>query len=87
MLYEVITVRTVRHGDPYGVTLALGVVAAGLLIRLFILFHDCTHGSLLPSPRWNRNVGYLCGILAFTAFHDWRRSHAGHHITAGDLVV
>jgi omega-6 fatty acid desaturase (delta-12 desaturase) len=61
------------------------VVAAALLIRIFILFHDCTHGSLLPSPRWNRNLGYLCGILTFTAFHDWRRSHAGHHITAGDL--
>jgi acyl-lipid omega-6 desaturase (Delta-12 desaturase) len=78
-------VLTVRHGYPFWITLALGVVAAGLLIRLFILFHDCTHGALLPSPRWNRNVGYLCGILAFTAFHDWRRSHAGHHITAGDL--
>lgn len=85
LLLLALMVRTVRHGYPYGVTLALGVVAAGLLIRLFILFHDCTHGSLLPSPRWNRNVGYLCGILAFTAFHDWRRSHAGHHITAGDL--
>lgn len=78
-------VQTVRHGYSYGITLALAVVAAALLIRIFILFHDCTHGSLLPSPRWNRNVGYLCGILAFTAFHDWRRSHAGHHITAGDL--
>ncbi len=78
-------VLTVRRGYPFWITLALDVVAAGLLIRLFILFHDCTHGALLPSPRWNRNVGYLCGILAFTAFHDWRRSHAGHHITAGDL--
>ncbi|HEY5975809.1 MAG TPA: fatty acid desaturase, partial [Geobacteraceae bacterium] len=78
-------IQTVRHGYPYGLTLSLGVVAAALLARIFILFHDCTHGSFLPSPRWNRNVGYLCGILAFTAFHDWRRSHAGHHITAGDL--
>jgi omega-6 fatty acid desaturase (delta-12 desaturase) len=78
-------VLTVRHDYPYWTTLTIGLVAAGLLTRLFILFHDCTHGSLFPSPRWNRNVGYLCGILAFTAFHDWRRSHAGHHITAGDL--
>lgn len=77
--------QTVRHGYPYGVTLALAVIAAALLTRIFIFFHDCTHGSLLPSPRWNRNIGYLCGILVFTAFHDWRRSHAGHHITAGDL--
>lgn len=78
-------VRTVRHGDPYGVTLTLGAVAAALYARLFIFFHDCTHGSFLPSPRWNRNVGYFLGFLTFTAFHDWRRSHAGHHITAGDL--
>jgi omega-6 fatty acid desaturase (delta-12 desaturase) len=76
---------TIREGYPYGITLGLGVVAAALLTRIFIFFHDCTHGSFLHSPRWNRNVGYVCGILAFTAFHDWRRSHAGHHITAGDL--
>jgi omega-6 fatty acid desaturase (delta-12 desaturase) len=76
---------TVRTGYPYWVTLALAPTAAALFARIFILFHDCTHGSLLSSPRWNRNVGYLCGIITFTAFHDWRRSHAGHHITAGDL--
>jgi omega-6 fatty acid desaturase (delta-12 desaturase) len=85
LLLLALMARTVREGYPYGITLALGAAAAALLIRLFILFHDCTHGSFLPSPRWNRNVGYLCGILAFTAYHDWRRSHAGHHITAGDL--
>jgi len=78
-------IQTVRHGHSYAVTLALGVAAAALYSRIFIIFHDCTHGSFLPSPRWNRNVGYLCGILTFTAFHDWRRSHARHHITAGDL--
>lgn len=78
-------ILTVRRGYPYPVTLCLGIVAAALFSRIFILFHDCTHGSFLPSPRWNRNMGYLCGILTFTAFHDWRRSHAGHHITVGDL--
>lgn len=78
-------IMTVRHGHHYGITLLLGVGAAALFSRIFIFFHDCTHGSFLPSPRWNRNVGYLCGILTFTAFHDWRRSHSGHHITVGDL--
>lgn len=78
-------VHTVRQAYPYAMTLVLGVVAAALFSRIFIFFHDCTHGSFLPSPRWNRNVGYLCGILTFTAFHDWRRSHSGHHITVGDL--
>jgi omega-6 fatty acid desaturase (delta-12 desaturase) len=76
---------TVQRGYSYWLTLALGVPAAALYVRIFILFHDCTHGSFVSSPRWNRNIGYLCGIITFTAFHDWRRSHAGHHITAGDL--
>lgn len=78
-------VHTVQRGYSYGITLALATAAGALLTRIFILFHDCTHGSLVSSPRWNRNIGFLCGILTFTSFHDWRRSHAGHHITAGDL--
>jgi len=78
-------VLTRQKGYPYGVTLALAAIAGALLTRIFILFHDCTHGSLVSSPRWNRNIGCLCGLLTFTAYHDWRRSHAGHHITAGDL--
>lgn len=76
---------TVLEGYPYWITLGLAVPAAALFSRIFIFFHDCTHGSFCSSPRWNRNIGYLCGILTFTAFHDWRRFHAGHHITAGDL--
>jgi len=84
-LVMALMVQTVLNGYPYGITLALAVPASALFARIFIFFHDCTHGSFLPSPRLNRNVGYLCGILTFTAFHDWRRSHAGHHITVGDL--
>jgi omega-6 fatty acid desaturase (delta-12 desaturase) len=81
----VLMVYTVRHDYPYPVTLALAVVAAALFVRLFIFFHDCTHGSFLPSPRWNRIVGYFCGLLTFTAFDDWRRRHAAHHVAVGDL--
>jgi acyl-lipid omega-6 desaturase (Delta-12 desaturase) len=80
-----VMIQSILRGYPYWIALALSVLAAALFARIFIFFHDCTHGSFLPSPRWNRNVGYLCGILTFTPFHDWRRSHAGHHITAGDL--
>lgn len=85
LLLLALMVLSVRQGYPYGITLSLGVLATALFVRIFIFFHDCTHGSFLTSPRWNRNVGYLCGILTFTPFHDWRRSHAGHHISAGDL--
>jgi len=85
LLLLTLMIFTVHAGYPYGLTLALAVPAAGFFIRIFIIFHDCTHGAFLPSPRWNRNVGYLCGVLTFTAFGDWRRTHAGHHIRAGDL--
>ncbi|MDD2583101.1 MAG: fatty acid desaturase [Desulfuromonadaceae bacterium] len=85
LLLMILMVQTIRNSYPYGITLALAVIAAALFARIFIFFHDCTHGSFVASPRWNRNIGYCCGILTFTAFHDWRRSHAGHHITVGDL--
>ncbi len=85
MLLLAIMSYTVQAEYPYWLTLLLAGAAAGLFARIFIFFHDCTHGSFLATPRWNRNLGYLCGIITFTPFHDWRRSHAGHHITAGDL--
>ena len=78
-------VFTVKDGYSYGITLSLAVLAAAVFVRIFIFFHDCTHGSFVHSPRWNRNLGYLCGILTFTPFNDWRRSHAAHHMTSGDL--
>ena len=75
----------VLQGYPYWVTLVLTVPAAALLMRIFIFFHDCCHGSFLASDRANRVVGTLCGFLTFTPFEDWRRAHATHHATAGDL--
>lgn len=65
--------------------LALSVPAAGLLVRAFIIFHDCCHGSFLPSPRANRIVGYLTGLLTLMPFDLWRRAHLQHHATVGDL--
>lgn len=85
LLLLALMVLSVTRGLPYGLTLLLAAAAAGLYIRIFIIFHDCTHGSYLATPRWNRNLGFLCGVFTFTPFHDWRRSHAGHHLSAGDL--
>jgi acyl-lipid omega-6 desaturase (Delta-12 desaturase) len=65
--------------------LVLAVPAAGFLLRIFIVFHDCTHGSFFPSRRANRWVGVVCGVIVFTPFHMWRHEHAVHHATAGDL--
>jgi omega-6 fatty acid desaturase (delta-12 desaturase) len=76
---------TVRQGYPYWVTLALAVVAGGILVRVFILFHDCCHGSFFASRRANTILGYVAGIVTFTPFEDWRYAHNVHHATAGDL--
>jgi omega-6 fatty acid desaturase (delta-12 desaturase) len=76
---------SVVRGWPYPVTIALALPASALAIRIFIFFHDCCHGSFFPSQRANRILGYITGILSFTPFDDWRRSHIAHHATAGDL--
>jgi acyl-lipid omega-6 desaturase (Delta-12 desaturase) len=64
---------------------ALAIVAGGFLVRTFIVFHDCTHGSLLPSKRANRYVGRFTGLLVLAPFGRWRHDHAVHHATSGDL--
>ena len=66
-------------------TLALAVPAAGFLLRTFIVFHDCAHGSFLPTKRGNLWLGRLTGLLVFQPFANWRHNHAVHHGTAGDL--
>ena len=78
-------IYTVQRGYPYWVTLALAVVAGGILVRVFILFHDCCHGSFFASRRANTILGYVSGILTFTPYEDWRYAHNIHHATAGDL--
>ncbi|MCL2770682.1 MAG: fatty acid desaturase, partial [Solirubrobacterales bacterium] len=65
--------------------LALAVPAAGLLVRTFIVFHDCSHGSFVASRRANRWLGTALGLLLYAPFLRWRHDHAVHHATAGDL--
>jgi omega-6 fatty acid desaturase (delta-12 desaturase) len=69
----------------YLLALALAVPAAGFLVRTFILFHDCSHGSLLPSRRANAWLGMALGLLLWSPFLRWRHDHAVHHATSGDL--
>ncbi|MBK8978752.1 MAG: fatty acid desaturase [Planctomycetes bacterium] len=65
--------------------LPLAVVAGLLLVRAFILFHDCSHGSFFRSRTANVLWGHALGLLAFTPFFHWRGEHAIHHGAAGDL--
>ncbi len=74
-----------RQEISYWLILPLILLAAGLLIRIFIFFHDCCHGSFFASRRANRILGHLTGALTFTPFADWQQVHAEHHATAGDL--
>ncbi len=70
---------------PYWVILLMSLVAAGFLVRLFIIFHDCGHGAFFKSPVLNRIVGILLGFLSFTPFHKWTYEHKIHHQTVGNL--
>jgi acyl-lipid omega-6 desaturase (Delta-12 desaturase) len=65
--------------------LLVAIPASGFLLRTFIVFHDCTHGSFMPSKRANTWVGVFVGLVVYSPFHSWRQEHAGHHATSGDL--
>lgn len=69
----------------YWLTLLLAIPAGGLLTRIFIIFHDCGHGSFFKSQRANHILGTICGVLVFTPYYQWRFEHAVHHATSGDL--
>jgi omega-6 fatty acid desaturase (delta-12 desaturase) len=66
-------------------TLALAAPAALLLVRTFIIMHDCAHGSFFSSRPLNGVVGWVCGVITLTPFAQWRRDHARHHASSGDL--
>lgn len=69
----------------YFLTLLLSFIAAGFLVRIFIIFHDCGHGSFFKSQRLNRIVGVITGLMAFTPYHKWHHDHKEHHATVGNL--
>jgi omega-6 fatty acid desaturase (delta-12 desaturase) len=69
----------------YLLTLAVGVVASGFLLRTYIIFHDCAHGRFLPSKRATTWLGVAMGLVVYSPFHSWRHEHAQHHATSGDL--
>jgi omega-6 fatty acid desaturase (delta-12 desaturase) len=69
----------------YWLMLPLAILAAGFLIRIFIIFHDCGHVSFFKSKRANNAVGIIAGLLNLTPYRHWRWQHALHHGTAGDL--
>jgi omega-6 fatty acid desaturase (delta-12 desaturase) len=73
------------YSYSYWLTLLLALPTAGLLVRIFIIQHDCGHHSFFKSHRANDLLGFFCGVLTMTPYHFWRRTHARHHVTSGNL--
>jgi omega-6 fatty acid desaturase (delta-12 desaturase) len=69
----------------YLLSLAIAVPAAGFLVRLFMIQHDCGHGSFFRRRLANDWVGRVIGVLTLTPYDHWRRSHAVHHASSGHL--
>lgn len=66
---------------PVWTTLLLAVSAEAFLVRLLFFFHDCCHGSYLPSRKAMDALGSVLGVLTFTPYGEWRHSHGIHHST------
>ena len=69
----------------YWLTVPLVILAGAFLVRVFIIFHDCGHGSFFKSAKANDILGFITGVLTLTPYYQWRWEHALHHGTAGDL--
>ena len=69
----------------YWLTLALAFPAAGFMVRMFIIFHDCGHGSFFKSRKANDFVGFITGVITFTPYYHWRYQHALHQATNNNL--
>jgi omega-6 fatty acid desaturase (delta-12 desaturase) len=83
ILLWIAMIYTVRVS--YLLTLFLSVLAAGFMVRIFIIFHDCGHGSFFRSDRLNKVVGIITGLIVFTPYHKWHHEHKIHHQTVGNL--
>ncbi|MFF2092496.1 fatty acid desaturase [Paenibacillus sp. NPDC058174] len=69
----------------YWLTIIIGIVASGFVIRTFIIFHDCCHGSFFKNKRANAIMGTITGVLTHVPYAQWKYSHAMHHATSGNL--
>lgn len=61
------------------------ILGSGFVIRIFIIMHDCVHGSFYSKKKWNKFWGFVCGVLTFSSFQQWSRTHLYHHKSTGNL--
>jgi omega-6 fatty acid desaturase (delta-12 desaturase) len=69
----------------YAITLALAFLNGLFIMRIFIIQHDCGHNSFFKSTKWNNAIGSLLGVITLTPYYHWRKMHAKHHSSSGDL--
>ena len=83
-LASLVVMAALSH-DHYWLALLLAVPAAGLLVRLFIIQHDCGHGSFFKSRAANDTLGRALSVLTLTPYGSWSEGHAAHHASTGNL--
>lgn len=83
--FGLIAAMYVVSGISAWLTLALGIPAAGLIVRIFIIQHDCGHGAFFRNRAANIWLGRFCGLITMTPFANWRRHHANHHAVWNNL--
>lgn len=83
--FAMLALMAVVSGTMYWLTLLLAIPTAGLLVRLFIVQHDCGHGSYFKLKSSNDILGNMISVLTLTPYGNWSRSHAAHHATSGNL--
>jgi len=66
-------------------TAGLSIISAGFVVRTFIIFHDCTHGSFFKSKKANDWVGLVTGVITSFPYEKWKREHTIHHATSSNL--
>lgn len=69
----------------FWLSLPFSILAAGFMIRSFIIFHDCTHGSFFKNKKLNNLFGNITGVITHFAYEKWKKEHAIHHATSGNL--
>jgi acyl-lipid omega-6 desaturase (Delta-12 desaturase) len=80
-----VTLMILLADKAYWASLLLGIPAGGLLVRFFIIQHDCGHGSFLGTRSANDTLGRIMSLLTLTPYGLWRREHAMHHAGSGNL--
>lgn len=72
---------------PYTVLGAIGlsIITAGFVVRTFIIFHDCTHGSFFKNKKANDLMGFITGVLTLFSYEKWKREHMIHHASSSNL--